>query len=272
MTDQSTIFNESTPGATTPNPGASTPNTTPSDQVATLLQGIKNERGEPKYKSLEDALVALRHSQEHIPQLNSTLAEKDRQLAEAREAANRVSELENVVKSLTSQVSQTPTSVQGMTPEQVAELVSSTLSRKEQEAVALSNQQAVAKIVAEKFGANAEQQFYQKAEELGISKQEINALSAKSPKAVLSLLGIQGTAVPLQGKQPSHNTALNTAGIQPQTETFIGRNKTPVSLGATTQELAEEGMRSRQMAEELHAQGKSISDLVSPKEYFKFFK
>lgn len=272
MTDQSTIFSESNPGATTPNQGASTPNTNSQDQLATLLQGIKNDRGEPKYKSLEDALVALKHSQDYIPQLNTSLADKERELAEARATASRVAELENVVQSLTSQASQTPTSVQGMTPEQIAELVSSTLSRKEQETIALSNQQAVAKVVAEKFGAEAEKEFYKRAEELGMTKQEINVLSAKSPKAVLSLLGIQGTAVQIQSKQPSYNTALNTAGIQPQTETFIGRNKVPTLIGATTQEMNEEGLRSRRMVEELHAQGKTINDLTSPKAYFNFFK
>ena len=45
---------------------ATPPPTSSSSPFDTMLQGLKNERGEPKYRSVEDGLNALKHSQEHI--------------------------------------------------------------------------------------------------------------------------------------------------------------------------------------------------------------
>jgi transcriptional regulator with XRE-family HTH domain len=273
-TEQNSIFDSNSSVTPTTPAGSNPANVVQPNAVDTMLQNIKNERGEPKYKTLEDALNALKHSQEYIPQLSQKIAEKDSELEAARQAASKVAQLEDVVRNLTQ--ASTPsanTTPQGMTAEQVAELVNSTLSRKQQEEVATSNTNKVAQIVASKFGAEAESKFYGKAEELGMSKSEFNTLAAKNPKAVLSLLGISDTVVAPQQVKPSNSgTALNTAGIQPQTDTFVTRNTSPTLVGATTRQLHEESAKARAMVDELHSQGKEIRDLTDPKVYFKLFQ
>jgi hypothetical protein len=274
VSDPTSIFDSNSSATPTPPAGSNPANVSQPSAVDTMLLSIKNERGEPKYKSLEEALNALKHSQEYIPQLSQKITERERELDEARQAAAKVAQLEDVVRNLTQQSNPNAnTTPQGMTAEQVAELVNSTLSRKQQEEIAQRNTSIVAQTVASKFGAEAEQKFYDKAEELGMTKQEFNALASKNPKAVLSLLGITDTAVPTpQGKQSTQVTALNTAGFQPQNETLIGPNKVPTLIGATTKQLNEEAARSRAMVEELHASGKEIKDLVHPSVYFKVFQ
>ena len=72
MSDQTSIFgNQNAPAPQDQNNGGNSNPPTPSsnDQLANLLTGIKNERGEPKYKDVQTALEALRHSQEYIPTL-----------------------------------------------------------------------------------------------------------------------------------------------------------------------------------------------------------
>jgi len=61
--------NQNNGGATPPQEN----NPLPSDDLSTLLSGIKNERGEQKYKDVKTALEALKHSQEYIPEVKSKL-------------------------------------------------------------------------------------------------------------------------------------------------------------------------------------------------------
>ena len=273
MTDQSSIFGTNTQVTPEPAAGSNPANTTQVDQVGTFLSQIRNERGEPKYKTLEDALNALKHSQEYIPQLSQKLQERERELEDARKAAEKIAELENVVRSLTVPQNAPATQQPSVTAEQVADLVRSQLTAEQRAAAEKSNTAAVANAVASRFGDKAEQTFYGKATELGMSAVEFNALAAKNPKAVLSLLGITDTAVlPQQSKQSTQGTAINTTSLQPQTETFVGRNKQPVLIGATTQQVREESARSRTMVDELHAKGMTVHDLTDPKVYFKHFQ
>lgn len=274
MSDPTSIFNNENSQAPLAQPAvgntASTPNTSP---LVDLLGQIKNERGEPKYKSVEDALVALKHSQEYIPQLSQQLSQSQADLEAARKAGEKIAELESVVNRLTRTDQNTQTEpVKGMTSEQVAELVNSTLSRKATEDQHKSNTATVANAIASKFGQDAEKVFYGKAMELGMSAAEFNSMAARTPKAVLGLLGITDTAVPkFEGKQSTQGTSLNTAGIQPNVTSYVGKNSQPMMIGATTQQIREESARSVKMVEELHAQGKTVHDLTDPKVFFKYF-
>ena len=275
MTDQSSIFGTNTTAQATPEQqqaASNAANTTQVDLTSTLLSQIKNERGEQKYRTLEDALNALKHSQEHIPQLSQKLQERERELEDARKAAEKIATLEETVRNLTQPQSAAATTPAGLSAEQVAELVKSTLTAEQQAAKLKENVALVASTVSAKLGDKAEAAFYGKAQELGMTAQEFNAFAAKSPKAVLSLLGITDTAVLSQSKQSTQGTAINTAGIQPTPDTFIGRNKVPTLIGATTQQVRDESVRSLQMAQELHAKGMSVHDLTDPKVYFKHFQ
>lgn len=263
-----TIFNQTsqeTPGS---NGGGNPPNVQTDAAITTMLAGIKNERGEQKYKTLDDALNALKHSQEFIPQLNQKLSEKDSELERLRAESNKINELERTLQSLTQQKTDTSTNVSpGMSAEEVANLVNLTLSKKQQEQLANDNLALVANAVQQSFGTEAEKVFYGKAQELGMTVQEFNALAAKNPKAVLSLVGVQnkaGTTAPVR-------STVNAGGFTPPANTMIGSNKQGVPIGATFREMQTEWHNSKKMVEELEANGLSIDDMVNPKNYFKHF-
>lgn len=269
MSDQNSLFNQNSPQAT---PAPVEPQNTPNaDPVVTMLQSIKNDKGEPKYKTVEDAIKALQHSQTYIPTLTDEKKRLEQELEEARLQAAKVAELESTVARLLNS-SATPTSAAPVLDEsKIEELVTRTISRTKAQEDAQKNTQAVVSAVAAKFGDKAEEVFYGKAAELGMTKAEINQLASIRPKAVLSLLGIQETVVPEQTRKQSTQTALNTAGVEPAKNSFIGRNTEPVIIGATTQQVRAESERAKKMVDELHAQGKTVHDLTDPKVYFKYF-
>jgi len=271
MTDQSSIFGQ-TDSQTPANTGISSIDTNAPniDPVANLLGSIKNERGEQKYKTIEEAMVALRHSQEYIPQLTHKLSEKDAELSSARAEAARIAELERSLAALTqSQSPNQSTAAQGLTKEDVAELVNQTLTRQQTESVQKNNVGKVVQDMVKQYGADAQKTYEAKAAELGMTVQQLNTLAASTPQAVLRLMGVSGATQP---KEQAPATQFNSEAFQPQENSFIGRNPKPVMIGATSQDIKEEAIRSKKMVEELHAQGKSVHDLTDPKLFFKYFK
>lgn len=275
MSDQTSIFNgtnpEATPPQNQPQDGSNVPNTSVNQPYADLLLSIKNERGEPKYKSVEDALKGLQNAQQFIPTLQAEKAAADAELARLREEANRIKALEETVKALTTQQPpQAATPAPGIDESKIAELVNRTLTQNQQEQLAKSNIGAVVNTLQQKFGAEAEKKFYEKASEMGMTVVEMNTLAAKSPKAVLTMLGVTEQAAPSKGITPTTST-VNTSGFQPQQNTFVGRNPKPTLVGATTQDVMQETHNARKMVDELHAQGKSVHDLTDPKQFFKIF-
>lgn len=274
MPDQGNIFGN-TDGTTNPaqNTPGGTPGNAPGDNLATLLGSIKNERGEPKYKTVEEALNALRHSQEFIPTLKNKNEELERKVGELSQSVTKLTELERVVQELTqNKGTAEPTPQAGLSEEQVAELVARTLSKTQQEAIQKTNLQTVADKVKSKFGDKAEEAFYGRAAELGMSREEFNALAARTPKAVLKLVGIEDTASPAPAPSGFRQPAgINTEGLTPAQDSALGRNTKRIMLGATTEDLRQETSQAKKLVEELEAAGMSINDLTNPKNYNKFF-
>lgn len=270
--DTTSIFgSESNTQAPPANAGTGNPGTQHQDDLGTLLAEIKNERGEQKYKSPKDALEALRHSQAYIPELSQKLKQQELELAEARAAAAKAAELEKLVLTFTQERTNNDLPVhKGLTEEDVAKLVSQTLTQRQQTEMAESNQQAVVDVVKKAFGDKAEQEFYSKAQESGMSVQEMNELARKNPKLVFKILGIDNKTVVQPTFKPT-TSDFNTNGFEQKSESFVTRNSKPATIGATTRELQQEGFNSRKMVEELEAQGKSISDLTKPSEFYKYF-
>lgn len=272
MTDQSSIFNgNSQPTqAQQEQQAQAAPNAQAQDPYADLLNGIVNERGERKYATLSDALHGLKSAQEYIPQLKAAQEAKEREVAELRQKAERAAELERTLEALTSQRNE-PAQHQSQVFDEtkIAEMVNRQLTLKEQQALAQANVQTVVSTLQQSFGADAEKKLYSKGQEMGMSQAEMNALVAKSPKAVLALLGIN-QAAPVQKYTPTAPST-NSDSFQQQPETFIGRNPKTVLIGATTQDVMESSIRAKKMAEELEAKGMSAHDLADPKMYAKFF-
>lgn len=240
------------------------------DSLADLLGSIKNERGEPKYKNIQDAMVALKHSQEYIPQLTQKLSEKDTELSTARAESAKIAELERTLQALTqSREAPPPTGNQGFSEEKIAELVNQTLSRNQAQDVQKNNVKRVVEDMVKQYGPDAQKTYEAKAAEIGMSVAQLNALAATTPQAVLNLMGV---TAPKPVANQTQATQYNSEAFQPRQDSFIGKNPKPMIIGATTQDLQEEAGRSRKMVEELHASGKTVYDLTDPKVYFKYFK
>lgn len=277
MADQPTenIFNadpQITPEGTEQSSAANTASPPQTSSWDTLLMDIKNERGEPKYKTVEDALNGLKHAQEFIPKVKQEKTEAEQKLAEMQEQLNRLQGLENTVFELTQKKEQTSTNGVALNEEDIAQLVERTLTLKQQAEVHKNNQRTVVQALTQKYGSEAENVFYSKAQELGLSVDEINALASKTPKAALSLLGVseavahkQTNASPTQGK-------VNSAEFQQSPQTFLGRESNRVMIGATTEDIKQSVDRAALLAEELKAKGLSTYDLTDPKIYSKYFK
>ncbi|MFZ3043677.1 MAG: hypothetical protein WA058_01025 [Minisyncoccia bacterium] len=276
MSDQTSIFDNTNSGVPAPNTDSvsNVVNATNDSELTNLLSGIKNERGEQKYKTLKDAIVGLQNAQEYIPDLKQTLLNKDIEIERLRAEAKKVSDLEESVRKLTERGSDFVTPTKNAISEQdIAELVNrsldNTLSQRDAVATQKQNIKAVVDALQSTFGADAEKKFYDKATELGMTVAEFNALAAKSPKMVLSTLGVQNKQ-PTQPFTPTQGS-VNTQGFTPPTDSFVGRNKTPSLIGATTQDLRDESRKANQMVDELHKAGKSVYELTDPKVYFKHF-
>lgn len=258
--------------------GAATPpNSQSTDPFADLLGSIKNEQGQPKYKDVQTALEALRHSQEFIPQLKQKSEEQERRLAELAAENEKLKTVEQTLARLTSgeiplqgtpPAAATP-AVAGLSAEDVAKLVQTTLSSREAEVVQKTNISKVISKASELYGAEAEKVFYNKAKELGLSQKQVNDLAKEAPDAVFHLFGWNASVKP--SFPSSTSSTVNTAGYQPRPQSFLGRNENPVILGASSDELKQENINAKQLVEELHGQGLSTYDLTDPKVYFKYF-
>lgn len=245
---------------------------TPQNDFTTILSQIKNESGQPKYRDTTEALNGLKHAQEYIPQLKGELSQKDRELESLRNEVLRLKTVEETVARLTER-QQEPETHQPQVPayddQKIAELINQTLSRKEIETTQRTNLQSVVASLQQSFGDKAEEVFYGKAAELGMSKADVNKLASQSPQAVLQLMGVKG-APPVQEKRIAPS-GVNTAGFQQIAETKISRNTKALSVGATTSEMMVENRNSKDMVSELHAQGLTMRDLADPKVYNKYF-
>lgn len=269
MADQPSIFatNEPTQAPAAP---AAAPAPQP-DAFATLLATVKNERGEPKYRDVNEAFNGLKHAQEYIPQLKGELSQKEQALQAAQARIQELLEANNSLLSLTSTpVPQSQPAPQGLDEKAIAELIARQIDERNNAATSQQNVATVVSTLQSVFGADAEKAFYSKASELGMSVPEMNALAAKSPKAVLKMLGVGESAPKVNGIP--NTPSINTTGFNPHKESFVGRNPKTALIGATSEDLIQENRNARAMVDELHAQGLSVHDLADPKAYNKFFK
>lgn len=272
MSDNS-LFNQSSNGSDQNQNQNGNGNSQPNqnDQLVTMLASIRNENGEQKYKTVEDAMKALLHSQQFIPQLQQEAKAAKDEAERLRTEAAKITQLEATVAELL-QGSKKSTEVTPPVIDEaaIADVVQKTLTKTQAEAVRQANLSTVVKTMQEKFGTEVEAKFYGKAQELGMSKAEINELAAKSPAAVFQIFGITDGGKPTQSA-PNQST-VNTSVFNQNPDTKVGANKKSLMLGATSEDIRDEQRNARAMVDELHAQGKSVHDLTDPRVYFATFK
>lgn len=263
MSDQTSIFGDQNV----------TQQTQTASPLATLLADIKNEQGTQKYATPEDALRGAAHAQEYIRTLQREKAEADARLAALSAKEDKTASLEATLAELMQKVNKPAEPATNVpTGDDIADIVAKTLDSRTAAQTAKANQDAVAASLVKQFGADAQAKYLAAAEDIGLSPSEMDQLAAKSPKAVLKALGISEQVAQKPQSFAPQGSAVNTAALQPHQDSFVGRNKAPQSIGATTGELHQEARNARTMVEELHSAGLTTADLSDPKVFNKYFK
>lgn len=189
MADEN-LFEEQTNDQTTDAVQTDAEVTSPADQ---LLGGITNEEGKQKYSSVEDALKALKASQDYI----KTLEGENKQYKDKLTSASTVDDILRAVKGageppkkeeLPPQKETSAVSLDGLT-----DVVAKTIADIEARKVSQANQQAVSQKLKEVYGEKAKETLNQKAKELGLSGSELSALASKSPAAFYKVLGVDSS-------------------------------------------------------------------------------
>lgn len=275
MSTDNNIFNENNQQGETPQDksGSGTPESVQNkDSFADLLGAIVNERGERKYGSVEDALKGTVHAQDFIKQLKEDNERLRNELSKAKDLEERYNNIEETVKKLTSQRADSEnTPPKAASQDDISAIVANILASKESEAVSSKNINEVVNAMRNKFGETAEKEFYDKAADIGMSREGIEQLARTSPKAVYKLFGFDA-APSNSGSTKPNVSSFNTTGNEPRTETSIQRSSRKILMGGTTSDLLAEVAEARKAVEELQAQGLSSYDLSDPKTYRKFMQ
>lgn len=234
MADQpnDNVFNgEGTPVV---QPPAATPPAAPN--LDDLLANIKNESGEQKYKSLQDALIALDNSQKYIPQLKSQLTGTEEKLKEMQEKIAKFGNIDETVQRLLAQQRQsdgdTPPQVVGLDEQAVLNLVKKSLSMTKQAEMFEANQKRVNDALLGKFGEKAIETLDAKAAELHTTRQALGELAKQNPDLVLALFP--------QSTVKDHNLTVSSRRTLPPTQDHVLPPKPEKSLlsGASSKEQA----------------------------------
>lgn len=268
MSDQDSLFKEENTNGAADQPA-------PTDNaLQDLLKGIVNENGEQKYKTVADALVGLKNAQDFIPTLQKEKRELESRYQELEGKVSKIDALEATLLELTTGNKEEPSTTTGSSidPESITKQVKDILNAEKTKTVQEQNLKEVVSAVKAQFGDKAEEVFYNKAKELGMSNEEFNALAARNPKLCLKALDISGNDANKQsGKFAPSNSSLNTAGLKETPAPIFKRPERSVMLGATTQDLKNESAEALRMVQALHEQGMSVHDLSKPSLYSKMF-
>jgi len=209
-----------------------TPETTasPSSLFNDQLAAIKNESGEQKYKTLDDALNALKHSQEYIPDLKTQLDSTKLELEALKVKLGATETVESAIQKLASEKSETnldTTNVSGLDEQGVINL----LNKLEAGKSTATNVSQVDNAISKKYGEKAKEIVANKARELGITPERMGQLAGENPNLVLALFG--ATASPTNSTTTSSYNIPANAPIQPNA---ISPPEKSLLSGATTAE------------------------------------
>lgn len=215
--DQLNLFNDNTQTPAQPVEQPNQPNPTPApaapiDPFAQMLSNIRADDGRQKYNSVPDALNALDHSQKYIAQLQAQIKE-----LEAKAAQNVT--MEQVLERINAQPKESTQPQQaGLTPEDVLALLQQQEAKKKAEA----NAAAFVSRFKELYGEKAQETFYGKAAEMGLSAQQIESLVATSPQAVYTMFGMTEKPVTSAPMPNGINTAAIVTPAAPEIKTAMG--------------------------------------------------
>lgn len=195
MADQDNVFGEdNSPKETDQNSGDPTPSS--DNPFADRLSGIVNENGEQKYKSVEDALEALAHSQKFIKTLREEKQELENKFGTTQAELEKRRSVEDVVKELIGEQSKAPAEPGKTAPEQpgldedkVRQMLEGMLNQRTQAQVEQENFSKVQNALLENYGDKARDVIRSRAKELNTTPTELEKLAKQNPAMALHLLG-----------------------------------------------------------------------------------
>lgn len=221
MTDDNSIFNQND------NNDDNKPddNAPPQPQVPAAVAELVGPG--KKYATVEKALEALAHAQNHI----QTIESENGQLRSKVDGVVSKEELYNTVQELLKAERQTATPAT-VDEAAIAAMLDRRLTERELQATAKHNTEVVKKAMVDKFADKADEIYKARAQELGLSLGELNAMIGKSPVAALKLLGLD---------EVKRGTPATTRGTL-NTESFNANHNEPKPLptvmgGATTSQM-----------------------------------
>lgn len=152
---------------------------------------------ERRFDEMRDEYKQLKDAHDSGPRLQELIDQLSKQQLASSDNTNRANEVNNV------QANQVDLKdIDARIASKVQEM---DLTKKQQE-----NYNTVMQRLKEQFGSNYQSVLSQKAEELELSKEEVNSLAKKSPKAFFNTLGLNETEKetfqpPVRGSQRSDN-------------------------------------------------------------------
>lgn len=243
MTDQSILNNQEVPTEASqeqPSTEASSQQPSPSstDDLDTLLDSIKNEKGERKYKDVRTALEALGHSQSYISDLKGQLSERETLLSQAQTDLEKSKTMDEFVQQLQSsqpkEPEASPQAASGLTQEDIQRLFQENLQQHQAQQTAQSNLQRVKDTLNKTFGNDADSKITETAKRYGMSVEDLSSLAAKSPDAVLAWFQSSNSS------SPSMGSSLNTAALSGQPKEHVLEKPTKSMMrGASTKDLTD---------------------------------
>lgn len=216
---------------------------TPKDvnPFADQLGNIKGEDGNPKYKSVEDALSALAHSQEHIKRLEAERAADEAEKARLSEELTKMGSVDDFVKRMTENKSTPETKtpdqpttpdVSGLKEEDVVGLIKKALADNETQTAQQRNYEQVVSKIKETYKDKSSEVFNKKAQEMGTSPEKLLNLAKENPKLVLSLFNEVKTSSPT-------TSSVHIPPKQSNQEVVVEQPKKSMLVGASAREQAE---------------------------------
>ena len=156
------------------------------DPLVDKLSGIVNEEGVQKYRSVEDALEGLKHSQEFIAKLK----EENQQF---RSELDKRMSAEAVLKELKAETAPDEKPSSEFSPEAIQELVDKRLEARTAQDRAKANEEFVQAKLRERFGEESNRIVQSQASKMQLSPEDLRELSQKSPEAVLQMFDAAST-------------------------------------------------------------------------------
>lgn len=185
---------------------APAPAPTPTVDYTDQLAQIVGDDGQPKYKDVNTALDALKHSQEYIKTLKTeTDAEKAARIA----AEAKVKSQEEIEALLTPTPKAEPTPEPSPEPQPEGlslEDVEAYFAKKEATKVAQANVDAVSVAIREAYGAEAKEKYAEALASSGLDADTAVDLAKKAPDSLLKLMGVEKPKA-----DPSAQSSVNTS-------------------------------------------------------------